>query len=125
MNVEKLEKQREKHRQKLIKKFGNAILKCSTYEELKFVERDVVDWQKDYILGAGSRSWTMGYSRYSNASFRRLKEYMESLPYIQEFVIDTLATNKEEKHHITIKYVVPTHETEIGERYHKDYKPST
>ena len=63
MNLEKLNKKREKRRLKMIKRFGSEKLKLWENEDLVDMDKLLAKIQDNYVMGAGSCWWSIKIGR--------------------------------------------------------------
>jgi len=101
MNYEKLKKKREKHRNKIIKKYGNADLKLFGAEDMRTADQVISRVQEYYVLGSGT-CW-VALRDMSELRRKELLKYMLSLEIIETCVIEE--TNEEYfPHKLVIKF---------------------
>jgi len=120
MNIERLQKKREKFRQKMIERFGNPILKMCATSTLKNVEEDVKDLEGWFIAGGGVRTWRTSLVRYGDKSrFANVISYYETLPFIEKVIVTELGEDEQRDYEVEFNFIVPTHENLIGERFYQ------
>lgn len=88
MNFEKLKKKREKHRLKVIKKYGNDVLKLFPADEISIVDRVLTRIENNYISGAGS-CWVSMTEITENRKKEFLK-YILSLDIVKSATLETI-----------------------------------
>ena len=90
--LEKMNKKREKRRQKILLEFGYEPLKIFSAEQLNEV-REVIEWlESNYILGAGSCWQSMKTDHLKRRE--SVIGFVESLPYIE--TVEIVPTENEQ-----------------------------
>ena len=117
-SLEQLHKEREKHRQKIIKEFGNPIVKLFSDQDLRNLRELLGELQTNYIEGAGSCWWSVK-STYMPKRENFIK-YLLTIDFVREVTIrDNTEEEMEGKDNkdftdlITFKFKRPEHETEF------------
>lgn len=123
-SLKKLQAKREKHRQKIIKEFGNGILKLCSVDVLKVVKRDIKSLERKYIQGSGSYEYTSSVDRYgSQLRFEDVIKYYKTLDFIEDVKVSVGSVDEKtlenSSYEITWKFVVPKEETALGDRFYK------
>ena len=119
--IEKLKKEREKFRQKIIKEFGNPIVKLFSDEDLNTLRKLIKNIQSNYVEGAGSCWWSITKDYISRRD--TLEEYLLTIPYVREMSIRDYSQEELDKkgkdykyvQELKIKFYRPDHETEFRE----------